>query len=172
MGMREENRIKPEEIQGKDRENVIAYCFDKVYNSYEKEIEPVHDQFLPFEKTAVLRIMDRNWIEHIDTMSKLRDGIHLRSYAQNNPLQAYVSEGYEMFEEMTERIAREIVFFLLKVRIERKSEEQIAAEQAAKAQAEAAAQQQSTAPQETAEAPTEEAVVADTEPAEENGANE
>ena len=58
MGMREENRIKPEEIQGKDRENVIAYCFDKVYNSYEKEIEPVHDQFLPFEKTAVLRIMD------------------------------------------------------------------------------------------------------------------
>ena len=100
MGMREENRIKPEEIQGKDRENVIAYCFDKVYNSYEKEIEPVHDQFLPFEKTAVLRIMDRNWIEHIDTMSKLRDGIHLRSYAQNNPLQAYVSEGYELFEEM------------------------------------------------------------------------
>lgn len=132
MGMREENRIKPEEIQGKDRENVIAYCFDKVYNSYEKEIEPVHDQFLPFEKTAVLRIMDRNWIEHIDTMSKLRDGIHLRSYAQNNPLQAYVSEGYELFEEMTQRIAREIVVFLLRMRIVRKTPEQIAAEKAAR----------------------------------------
>ncbi len=132
MGMREENRIKPEEIQGKDRENVIAYCFDKVYNSYEKEIEPVHDQFLPFEKTAVLRIMDRNWIEHIDTMSKLRDGIHLRSYAQNNPLQAYVSEGYELFEELTQRIAREIVVFLLRMRIVRKTPEQIAAEKAAR----------------------------------------
>ena len=135
MGMREENRIKPEEIQGKDRENVIAYCFDKVYNSYEKEIEPVHDQFLPFEKTAVLRIMDRNWIEHIDTMSKLRDGIHLRSYAQNNPLQAYVSEGYELFEEMTQRIAREIVVFLLRMRIVRKTPEQIAAEKAAREKA-------------------------------------
>ena len=135
MGMREENRIKPEEIQGKDRENVIAYCFDKVYNSYEKEIEPVHDQFLPFEKTAVLRIMDRNWIEHIDTMSKLRDGIHLRSYAQNNPLQAYVSEGYELFEELTQRIAREIVVFLLRMRIVRKTPEQIAAEKAAREKA-------------------------------------
>ena len=135
MGMREENRIKPEEIQGKDRENVIAYCFDKVYNSYEKEIEPVHDQFLPFEKTAVLRIMDRNWIEHIDTMSKLRDGIHLRSYAQNNPLQAYVSEGYELFEELTQRIAREIVVFLLRMRIVRKTPEQIAAEKSAREKA-------------------------------------
>lgn len=135
MGMREENRIKPEEIQGKGRENVIAYCFDKVYNSYEKEIEPVHDQFLPFEKTAVLRIMDRNWIEHIDMMSKLRDGIHLRSYAQNNPLQAYVSEGYELFEELTQRIAREIVVFLLRMRIVRKTPEQIAAEKAAREKA-------------------------------------
>lgn len=53
-------------------------------------------------------------------MSKLRDGIHLRSYAQDNPLQAYVNEGYEMFEEMMQRIAREVVFFTLKIQIERK----------------------------------------------------
>ena len=65
-------------------------------------------------------------------MSKLRDGIHLRSYAQNNPLQAYVSEGYELFEEMTQRIAREIVVFLLRMRIVRKTPEQIAAEKAAR----------------------------------------
>ena len=104
--------LEEEEIQGKDREGVVGFCMDKVYGSYEKEIEPVHEQFLPFEKNVVLRIMDRNWIEHIDTMSKLRDGIHLRSYAQNNPLQAYVSEGYDLFEEMTQRIAREIVVFL------------------------------------------------------------
>ena len=141
LGMREENRVTADEIKGKDREATVKYCVDKIFGGYEKEIEPVRQQFMPFEKTVVLRNMDRNWIEHIDMMSKLRDGIHLRSYAQNNPLQAYVSEGYEMFEEMTERIAREIVFFLLKVRIERKSEEQIAAEQAARAQAQAAAQE-------------------------------
>ncbi len=135
MGMREENRIKPEDILGKDREQLVGYCFDHVYQSYEKEIEPVHDQFLPFEKNVVLRIMDRNWTEHIDTMSKLRDGIHLRSYAQNNPLQAYVSEGYELFEEMTQRIAREIVVFLLRMRIVRKTPEQIAQERAARERA-------------------------------------
>ena len=56
------------------------------------------------------RNMDRNWIEHIDMMDKLRNGIHLRAYAQNNPLQAYIEEGYEMFEEMQARIAREVVF--------------------------------------------------------------
>ena len=68
--------------------------------------------------------MDRNWIEHIDMMDKLRSGIHLRSYAQNNPLQAYVSEGYEMFEEMMQRIAREVVFFALKVEIQPREEQQ------------------------------------------------
>ena len=50
-------------------------------------------------------------------MDKLRSGIYLRSYAQNNPLQQYVQEGFDMFEEMNQRIDREITFFLLKVRI-------------------------------------------------------
>ena len=54
-------------------------------------------------------------------MDKLRNGIHLRSYAQNNPLQAYIEEGYEMFEDMMSRIAREVVFFALKVQIQRQN---------------------------------------------------
>ncbi len=114
----EEDHIKPEELRGMDRGQVATYCADKIFNSYEEKIEPVKEQFLPFEKTIVLRNMDRNWIEHIDMMDKLRSGIHLRSYAQNNPLQAYVSEGYEMFEEMMQRIAREVVFFALKVQVQ------------------------------------------------------
>ncbi len=71
------------------------------------------------KKNIVLRNMDRNWIEHIDMMDKLRNGIHLRAYAQNNPLQAYIEEGYEMFEEMQQRIAREVVFFAMKLEIQR-----------------------------------------------------
>ena len=62
--------------------------------------------------------MDRNWIDHIDTMDKLRNGIHLRSYAQTQPLQAYVEEGYAMFEEMMEQIAREVVFYANKMNIQ------------------------------------------------------
>ncbi len=119
-----EDAIKPEELRGMDSGQASTYCADKIFNSYEEKIAPIKDQFLPFEKTIVLRNMDRNWIEHIDMMDKLRSGIHLRSYAQNNPLQAYVSEGYEMFEEMMQRIAREVVFFALKVEIQPREEQQ------------------------------------------------
>ena len=51
-------------------------------------------------------------------MSKLRDGIHLRSYAQDNPLKAYTQEGYEMFETMMDNISREVVNFCVSCRIE------------------------------------------------------
>ncbi|MEF9921033.1 MAG: preprotein translocase subunit SecA [Erysipelotrichaceae bacterium] len=115
----EENLISEDELKGKTAEQASQYCCEKAWNIYESKIKEVKEQFLPFEKTIVLRNMDRNWIEHIDMMSKLRDGIHLRSYAQTNPLQAYVSEGYQMFEEMMERIAREVVFFAMKIQIER-----------------------------------------------------
>ena len=64
-----------------------------------------------------LRTIDRAWSNHIDTMSKLRDGIGLRSYAQANPLQAYVQEGYSLFEDMMHTIAQEIVSFCMNVRI-------------------------------------------------------
>ena len=70
------------------------------------------------EKNIVLSIVDRSWQEHIDTMSKLREGIHLRSYAQNKPLQAYVAEGYELFEDMLNRISQEVVGFCLRMRVE------------------------------------------------------
>ena len=65
----------------------------------------------------VLKVIDRAWVNHIDTMSKLREGIHLRSYAQSNPLQAYVTEGFELFEEMLGIISKEIVNFCLNVKI-------------------------------------------------------
>lgn len=120
LGLDEAENIKLDEIQGKDKDTTAKYCSDKVFALYDDKIKDIRDQFNQFEKTIVLRNMDRNWIEHIDMMDKLRNGIHLRSYAQNNPLQAYIQEGYEMFEEMQSRIAREVVFFALKVQVERK----------------------------------------------------
>lgn len=118
----EEGKITADELKGKNNDMASEYIADRIFQIYEDKIEPIKEQFLPFEKTIVLRNMDRNWIEHIDMMDKLRNGIHLRSYAQNNPLQAYVAEGYEMFEEMMQRIAREVVFFALKVEVQKKEE--------------------------------------------------
>ncbi len=117
MGLQDERALHTADMEGMNYEQIRQYAVDKVWNDYEEEIGPVKKQFLPFEKTVVLRNIDRNWIEHIDRMDKLRSGIYLRSYAQNNPLQQYVQEGFDMFDEMNQRIDREIAFFLLKVRI-------------------------------------------------------
>ncbi|MFV0379681.1 MAG: preprotein translocase subunit SecA [Anaerorhabdus sp.] len=114
MGLSEVDGTKESDVLVENSKNIYA---DDAWASYEKKIEKVKEQVLPMEKTMVLRIIDRAWVNHIDTMSKLRDGIGLRAYAQTNPLEAYVSEGFEMFEDMMSRIAREIVMFCLNVKV-------------------------------------------------------
>ncbi len=105
-------------LKGKSVSEVIELAKDLAWNSYEAKIEPFKQHSLGLEKNIVLSIVDRSWQEHIDTMSKLREGIHLRSYAQNKPLQAYVAEGYELFEDMLNRISQEVVGFCLRMRVE------------------------------------------------------
>lgn len=105
-------------FKGLTQDEVEHKIIDLAWESYETKIEPFKEQVYPIEKRMVLRIIDRSWIDHIDAMSKLREGIHLRSYAQSNPLQAYVQEGYEMFDEMMDRISSEITTFCLNVKIE------------------------------------------------------
>ena len=115
--------ITKEMLIDKTKDEITTICKDKIWQSYEAKIKPIKDQIKPLEKVMVLKIMDRAWINHIDIMSKLRDGIHLRSYAQSNPLQAYVQEGYEMFEEVLSQIAQEVVAFCMRLKI--KYEEKI-----------------------------------------------
>ncbi|NBK97112.1 MAG: preprotein translocase subunit SecA [Erysipelotrichia bacterium] len=116
----EEGAITADMFANQSIEEMKQSAFDVAWNAYDSKLEDIRVQFATFERNVVLRTIDRNWVEHIDTMSKLRDGIHLRSYAQNNPLQQYVSEGYDLFEQMMQSISREIVFFALKIRIEKK----------------------------------------------------
>lgn len=75
------------------------------------------------ERQISLHVIDHNWQGHIDTMSHLREGISLRSYAQTNPLQDYVNEGYDLFKEMNERVAVDTAFNLLNVRLVPKAEQ-------------------------------------------------
>ncbi len=58
------------------------------------------EQMREFEKVIVLRAVDSKWMDHIDTMDQLRQGIHLRAYGQIDPLREYQQEGFAMFEEM------------------------------------------------------------------------
>jgi preprotein translocase subunit SecA len=69
-------------------------------------------------RQVLLRFIDVNWPRHIDAMDHLRQSIHLRSYAQSNPLQDYVNEGFRMFKELNERIATEFVVAIMNAKIE------------------------------------------------------
>ncbi len=109
--------LKAEDLEGLTMVECSDRCTKEAWDFYEGKIAAVKEQVLPAEKTMALRVMDRAWINQIDIMSKLREGIHLRSYAQNNPLQAYVEEGYALFEEMMNTISEETVRFCINVRV-------------------------------------------------------
>ena len=110
-------QFKSNDISNLNRQETIDKCLKISFGAYEDKIKPVIGQIKPVEKNMVLRLMDRAWQNQIDVMSKLREGIHLRSYAQNNPLEAYVEEGYELFEEMMNTISNDVVTFCNNLRI-------------------------------------------------------
>lgn len=110
--------IDADELKNLSTEQVVDLATTRAIDAYEAKIEPFKEISYKLERDIVLNIVDRSWQEHIDTMSKLREGIHLRSYAQNKPLQAYIEEGYQLFEEMLNRISEETVAFALRMKVE------------------------------------------------------
>ncbi|CAM3716425.1 preprotein translocase subunit SecA [Erysipelothrix urinaevulpis] len=113
-----DDKISVSELQEGTIEELQTKLTEDAWAQYENRIDEVKEQFVKIEKDMVLSMIDRSWIDHIDAMAKLREGIHLRSYAQEKPLQAYVNEGFEMFEEMLSKIAVDIVMFCVNVKIE------------------------------------------------------
>ncbi len=106
---------------------------DKVYQllveSYEDKIKEVPEEIVnEFEKAITLRVIDTYWMEHINTMAHLREGIYLRGYAQENPLRAYKSEGYEMFDALLSRIDMQASTYLLKAEVRQNVERKKVAE--------------------------------------------
>ena len=96
-----------------------------IYDRYvEKRKEWPEELQGQVERNFILRCIDQNWTKHIDAMARLREGIHLRSYANINPLQDYVNEGYKMFRECLDIASVDAVLNLVNVKIERKTPEQ------------------------------------------------
>ncbi len=98
----------------------------KLYEAKEAEF-PEPETIREIERVILLKVIDRKWMDHIDDMDQLRQGIGLQSYAQRDPKLEYKLEGYEMFDEMTRNIEEETVRLLFHVHIEEKVErEQVA----------------------------------------------
>jgi preprotein translocase subunit SecA len=91
----------------------------------EKEAAVGGETMRALEKHVMLTVLDQSWKEHLARMDYLRQGIHLRGYAQKQPKQEYKKEAFELFSEMLEHAKREVVTLLARVRI--RSEEEVAA---------------------------------------------
>lgn len=112
------NRVNVEELKTRDEEQIIEYLNDIFLNIVNEKKEMCPDNvFQEVLKAIVLRILDQNWTSHIDKMDGLRQGIGFNSYAQQNPLQIYQQRGYQMFEEMMDKIRREVLRYLCHVQI-------------------------------------------------------
>ena len=111
-------RINLSEINGKHPSEVIDIIYENALKDYEEKLEDIPEEVRnEFEKAISLRVIDNYWMEHISTMTHLRDGIGLRGYANTSPLQAYTMEGYQLFDEMLARINKDISVYLLKSEI-------------------------------------------------------
>ncbi len=110
--------LKVDDIKDKSVEELIQFLYDKVINEYNEKLSEIPTEIAnEFEKAISLRVIDTHWMNHINTMSHLREGIGLRSYAQEDPLRAYTSEGFELYDELLNTIDKNITMFLLKSEI-------------------------------------------------------
>ena len=112
------NDIKKKSLENKSADDIIEYIYMKAKKEYEEKISSVPEEISnEFEKALSLQVIDNYWMEQINVMSHLREGIYLRQYGQEDPLRAYTTEGYELFDAMLEKIDHDITIFLLKAEI-------------------------------------------------------
>lgn len=117
--------ITDEVLENWDAEYIIEKAVEKVIACYEEKIAGYKEQgldFSEFERFIFLKVVDNKWIDHIDAMDKLKRGISLRGYANEDPVIAYKKEGLEMFEEMTASIQEDVVSLLLKSELKKVEE--------------------------------------------------
>ena len=112
--------VHPDSISEQDLENKTADEIKEdllarareVYSKKEDQLSK--EQMLEFQKVVILRVVDRKWTDHISSMDELRQGVGLRSYAQNNPLTEYQTEGYNRFQEMIASVDFDVTRIVMK----------------------------------------------------------
>ena len=112
------SNLKLSEILNKEINDIIDVIQNKVLKEYEEKIKELPDEIRKdFEKAISLQVIDNYWMEHINTMDHLREGVSLRGYANEDPLQAYIREGFELFDKMLDNICKDTTLYLLKAEI-------------------------------------------------------
>ncbi|MDD3392199.1 MAG: preprotein translocase subunit SecA [Bacilli bacterium] len=112
------NDIDVKELENKTEEEVIQYIYDKISEEYKTKTSDIPLEIRnEFEKAITLKVMDTYWMEHINALSHLKEGIQLRGYGQTDPLNAYTTEGFNLFEKLQVTIDSQITAYLMRSEI-------------------------------------------------------
>ncbi|RTE07946.1 preprotein translocase subunit SecA [Paenibacillus whitsoniae] len=127
--LHDDAQITVEQLWGKEQEEIIEYIKELVKKRYDEREEEIGAEFMrEFEKVVALRAVDSKWMDHIDAMDQLRQGIHLRAYGGTDPLREYQFEGFEMFQDMIDNIREEVAMYIMKAHVQSNLERQAVAE--------------------------------------------
>ena len=117
-----------------DDDDLVKLVCEKGQGIYEQKVEQVGEEnWRPFERSVMLQVMDNHWREHLAALDHLRQGIHLRGYAQKNPKQEYKREAIQLFSDMLQRIRDDVAKLVLTVRVKGPEDVEAAEQEAAKA---------------------------------------
>ena len=109
-GITELDSLKKDKVTAED---VISEIKEKAHSIYEDKSERFGDTFRELERVVMLKIVDQKWMEHIDNMDELKNGIGLRAYGQKDPVVVYRMEGFDMFDQMVQDIKFDVVKLLM-----------------------------------------------------------
>ncbi|MDR6553570.1 preprotein translocase subunit SecA [Paenibacillus qinlingensis] len=127
--LHDDAQITEQDLWGKEQEEVIEQIKGLVSKRYDERETEIGAEFMrEFEKVVALRAVDSKWMDHIDAMDQLRQGIHLRAYGGTDPLREYQFEGFEMFQEMIDNIREEVAMYIMKAHVQSNLERQAVAE--------------------------------------------
>ncbi len=116
-------KLTKNDFNGKSIEELSDHLYNIVVDDYSKKLEGIPEEIQnDFEKSISLRIIDKYWMDQLDAMEELKEGVGLRGYAQNNPLQVYALEGFQMFDNMLASISAEISSYLLNAEVRQNTE--------------------------------------------------
>jgi len=111
-------KLTLDDLENLNPDEIINLIYNNLVLEYEKKMADHPDEITnEFEKAITLKVIDMHWMEHINSMALLREGIQLRSYAQENPLRAYTAEGFDLFESMMNVVDKEITLYLTRAEI-------------------------------------------------------
>ena len=120
----DELKLTDEELQKYGFEELCSLVEERAFDIYQKKEQALGSSLMrELERVMMLRVVDEYWMDHLDNMNELRQGIGLRAYGQEDPVVAYKREGYEMFEEMIAAIQEETVRRVFIVRVQAKNGE-------------------------------------------------